>query len=324
MNPLSVRQKLVNSVVGLGPRSRVVQLILKAACARHGTGVRFSEGWIDVHRKNQCLRIALHQFPYVADIAAHFDSYFGQLVPRREGTHLVVDCSTPRLQRYRDSGLEFELASLPEESEAIESYFRWYKPKAGDLLFDVGAYCGVSTYSLSKMTGEKGRVVAFEPDPIAFQLLQLNIRRHGLTNVNPVNVALGAELGVAEFCSEGNLGSGLSSAMSRASTGKVCHVETITLEEACSRFGVPSFVKIDIEGAEIALLNAARDFLSKHTLCLVIDTNHWIQGTKTNVGVEQLLKKCGYVVESSDQSGFMTTWAAKTPSQEGSIQHHAR
>jgi len=57
------------------------------------------------------------------------------------------------VQRYAKSGLEFEMASFPEEEDAIEEYFRWYRPKSGDLVFDMGAHCGVSTYWLSKLVG---------------------------------------------------------------------------------------------------------------------------------------------------------------------------
>ena len=81
------------------------------------------------------------------------------------------------------NGLEFELSSFPEEMEAISEYFHWYKPSPDDLIFDIGAYCGVTAYHLSRRV-PKGKVYSFEPDPINFELLKRNIERHGLRKCN--------------------------------------------------------------------------------------------------------------------------------------------
>jgi FkbM family methyltransferase len=212
--------------------------------------------------------------------------------------------------------LEFELASLPEEMEALEGYFRWYRPRPGDIVFDVGAYCGVSTYLFSKQVEPQGKVVSFEPDATNFALLQRNVDRHGLSNVVPLNLAISDVSGSEQFCSEGNLGSALARDLSRASTGNVDKVRTISWEDACQQYGVPAFAKIDIEGSEVQVLAAARSFLAKHSTQFVLDTNHWVDGVRTSKAVEQLFADCGYVAESSDQFGFMTTWARKRDGQE--------
>ena len=86
---------------------------------------------------------------------------------------------------------------------------------------------------------------------------------------------------------------------------------TISWEDACQQYGVPAFAKIDIEGSEIQVLASARSFLSKHSTQFVLDTNHWVDGVRTNKAVERLFAECGYVAESSDEFGFMTTWARK-------------
>lgn len=104
-------------------------------------------------------------------MATSFDTYFSQVNSEQEGPNRVVDFSAPKLQRYAN-GLAFEIASMPEETEAIECYFHWYRPKAGDTVYDMGAYCGVSTYTFSACVGPSGKVFAFEPDPINFSLLQ--------------------------------------------------------------------------------------------------------------------------------------------------------
>jgi hypothetical protein len=87
-------------------------------------------------------------------------------------------------------------------------------------------------------------------------------------------------------------------------------VETITFADACSRYGVPSYAKVDIEGAEIAMLTAAAAFLRTRRIHFALDTNHHLDGKLTAAGVEDIFRSCGYRTESSDRSGFMTTWAS--------------
>jgi hypothetical protein len=88
-------------------------------------------------------------------------------------------------------------------------------------------------------------------------------------------------------------------------------VQTIELSEACSRFGLPAFVKVDIEGSEVEVLESSRHFLRSNAVNFALDTHHWVNGTRTTHEVERILSECGYETASSDASGFWTTWARK-------------
>ena len=298
----------------LGPRDSALRtacrrLAMRIACARHGARLSFVGDSIDVSKGKRTIRIALRHFPYAQDMSRFFEHYFSQIEPIASEGRLIVDYSHPQLHRYVASGLEFELSSFAEEVAAIESYFRWYRPEPGDVVFDLGAYCGVSSYYFSQKVGSTGKVYAFEPDPLNFSLLQRNIARHSLTNVVAVPVAISASSGFADFFSEGALGSTLSEHSSRVSSGDISRVTTMTFEQACETYGVPAFAKIDIEGAEVAVLAAAAEFLTVHSIHFTLDTNHLVDGKLSNRAVEALFASCGYDVESSDESGFMTTWA---------------
>jgi FkbM family methyltransferase len=251
----------------------------------------------------------MQHFPFALDMSRSFEQYFGQIVPITDGRRFVVDYSRPQLHRYTASGLEFELSSFGEEAVAIDSYFRWYRPKPGDTVFDLGAYCGVSSYYFAQMVGPTGTVYAFEPDSLNFSLLKRNIARHCLTNVVPIQVAVSASSGFADFFSEGTLGSTLAAHTNRIFSDESTRVRTITFEEACLTYGIPAFAKVDIEGAEVGMFAAATDFLKAHPIHFTIDTNHVVAGRLSNRAVERVLSTCGYDVESSDESGFLTTWA---------------
>ena len=67
--------------------------------------------------------------------------------------------------------------------------------KAGDVFFDLGAYVGPYTLLASRLVGEGGRVVAFEPDPATRDLLDRNLAANGASNVTVVPSAVGRAAG---------------------------------------------------------------------------------------------------------------------------------
>ena len=97
----------------------------------------------------------------------------------------------------------------------------------------------------------------------------------------------------------------------RATTGAASIVATIDLSAACERFGLPAFVKVDIEGSEIEVLESSRSLLRGNSIHFALDTHHWVDGTRTTQEVERIFRECGYETASSDASGFWTTWARK-------------
>jgi FkbM family methyltransferase len=310
----SLHYRLTELASRAGADSVLVRLALRGFC--RGVSLGFSKNHIDIVQGTKILRIASRHFPYAIDMARYFDHYFSQVVSHSEEGFAVVDYSQPRAHRYSKSGLEFEFSSLAEEIDVIEEYFRWYRPQPGDTVFDIGAYCGASAHYLSSLVGQSGKVYAFEPDPLNFSLLQRNIARHRLTNVIPVQIALAGTNGETEFFSEGALGSTIAEFSRRAPAGTRVRIETMTFADACTHFGVPSYAKVDIEGAEIALFTSAAEFLCSYGIHFAIDTNHYCDGALTAKPVEAIFQRLGYHSESSDRSGFMTTWASPPEAKE--------
>lgn len=143
---MGAHYQMTRLAIGLGPGNPLVRVMLRRACRRHGVELRFADSVVDIVKGDHVIRISARQFGYAPSLAAKFDHYFEQVEPTALDGSLIVDYSAPRLQRYRVSGLEFEVNSVPEEEDAIEEYFHWYRPGEGDAVFDLGAYCGVSTY----------------------------------------------------------------------------------------------------------------------------------------------------------------------------------
>src|ERR1700730_3314616 len=66
----------------------------------------------------------------------------------------------------------------PHESAQVKQYL-----KEGMTLVDVGANVGYYTLLAASLVGRRGRVLAFEPSPYAFERLVETIRRNNLSQV---------------------------------------------------------------------------------------------------------------------------------------------
>jgi len=145
--------------------------------------------------------------------------------------------------------------------------------RPGDSVFDVGANIGFFSTLLSRLVGQTGRVVAFEPEPENLRLLRLNLDANDCRNVTVVPSAVGAEAGTATFSldaatgSTGHLGGAPTAGELAVGTGKVRLIETPveTIDGVVERLGVvPDVVKMDIEGGEIDALTGASATLTTH------------------------------------------------------------
>jgi FkbM family methyltransferase len=69
----------------------------------------------------------------------------------------------------------------------------------GMIVIDGGAHAGYFTCQAARLVGPRGLVLAFEPAPRNFALLQANVWRNGFTNVACFPWALGSEPDLAEL-----------------------------------------------------------------------------------------------------------------------------
>ena len=74
----------------------------------------------------------------------------------------------------------------------------------GKVVFDIGCSVGEFTQFFAESVGRKGSVVAFEPNPKAYQNLKARIGRTIDFNVLAENMAVGAEPGTCHMCVRNN------------------------------------------------------------------------------------------------------------------------
>lgn len=133
-------------------------------------------------------------------------------------------------------------------------------------IIDAGANIGLATLYFKKLYPES-KVVAFEPDPKIYRILEHNIKSWELNNVVLVNKALSDKESFVSFFSEGADGGRINGDENGTST---IQVPTVSLRNYLDNQLVVNFLKIDIEGAEIEVLNDIRNSL-QHTKMIFVE-----------------------------------------------------
>lgn len=179
----------------------------------------------------------------------------------------------------------------------------------GDIFFDIGANQGYYSILASKLVGDKGKVVAFEPDPNAFKILQKNKR----DNIIILNYAVSNINSKIPFYSFGVL-STLSSLVEtqvkeieikRKIKPSIVTVNAITLDSFCSDYKIfPNYIRLDIEGSEVFALKGAEEILNKQNLVIISEI--WFRNSKIytlHKEAVEFLTKLGYKSYMIDDDG---------------------
>ena len=148
--------------------------------------------------------------------------------------------------------------------EATETHWFVQSIRPGDVVVDVGANVGYYTILGGLLVGETGRVYAFEPDPVAFEILRRNVALHRLHNVVLEQKAVSNEAGGIQFyIAESNKGDHRiyqPEGEQRASM----EVEAVRLDAYFD--GVEEavdFVKVDTQGAEAMILEGMMNLVRR-------------------------------------------------------------
>jgi FkbM family methyltransferase len=155
--------------------------------------------------------------------------------------------------------------------------------RPGDTVVDVGAFIGDHTVAYSHAVGKAGKVLAYEPNPLAFQCLVHNTEKCG--NVYTFCHALGAKREVVDMTDLPNAASNYI-----GEGGRKVHVRP--LDEDASLFGQIDLVKIDVEGYELNVLKGMEALIEKFHPQMVIEINE-IALSRQNTTPEQIFKWLG-------------------------------
>lgn len=154
---------------------------------------------------------------------------------------------------------------LREDFENAEWSFveRFLEP--GMTVLDIGAHHGFYSLLASAKVGATGRVISFEPSPREREKLLRNLAVNGYTNVQVEDCALADIAGQQELIMVGSNNSGCNSLrqpnVTEPTSVVAVRVETLDGYLAGHRLPPVDFIKLDAEGAELAILKGARTML---------------------------------------------------------------
>lgn len=177
-------------------------------------------------------------------------------------------------------GSRFILGALAGEGGGASVYFNKLESEqtakmlnevsAGDVFFDVGANAGYYSILASRLVGDSGRVLAFEP---LIRNLSYLYRHKSLNNAENVTVfafACSDENSIVSFSTGDNIAMGH---IDKEAAGEM-PVPSITLDEVSKRTGLmPNIIKIDVEGAELDVLMGAENILKNATPKIFLSTH---------------------------------------------------
>ena len=146
----------------------------------------------------------------------------------------------------------------------------------GDTLWDVGANYGYMSLWVDRHFGGRVKTVAFEPSPIVLPNLRANLRENDASHIEIVEDACSDSSGTVEFFMAEHKSWNATLipefADQHGQTSRI-EIQAVTIDELVTTRTPPDVLKIDVEGAELMVVEGGRRFLSESRPPMVIEYN---------------------------------------------------
>jgi FkbM family methyltransferase len=181
-------------------------------------------------------------------------------------------------------------------------------------VLDVGSNLGYYLLLAARRVGSTGRLLGFEPAPGVYELLESNVRRSGYKTIDVSPCALGATSGTIQFYESEipNWGSVFQDSrlqQTRETTVVAKTVDQIVGETSGFR---PNALRMDVEGAELMVLEGARTVLKRYKPCLFIEFHNfalgWAAVKAALVDLQKLGYSSGVLIERTWDQPWMSRW----------------
>jgi FkbM family methyltransferase len=172
-------------------------------------------------------------------------------------------------------GIKYAL--VDEESFEIIKDFEgfmslWFKPQEGEVMIDIGAHIGKYALSGARFVGEKGTVLAVEPNPANYEILRKNIRLNNLGNVVALNLAAWDRECILELFT-GHLGGHHSTKIDwklGANRAEAKRMDIVLKENGITKV---DWIKVDVEGAEWEVLHGLAVTINESKPRMVVEVS---------------------------------------------------
>lgn len=170
----------------------------------------------------------------------------------------------------------------------------------GDTFFDIGAHVGYYSVLASRLVGNSGKVIGFEPTPRTFTSLLENTK--GKNNVEVYNNAVLNEEKEITFFDYGPKYSAFNSFKKRESDAiffknkvESFKVKTISIDSFCKKKILsPTFIKIDAEGSEYLILEEMSYVLDNSRPVVTVEVSNDGDLLENSLKSVKILQNKGY------------------------------
>ncbi|GEM_PF-340852 len=166
--------------------------------------------------------------------------------------------------------------------------------RPGWVVLDVGANIGLHTLAAASLAS-RGQVYAFEPALETFTYLEANLRRAGLRNARAERLALSDGPGTARLAYRSHqsgashfIGEGPDEDGSSVEEVPCCSLDSWVASRGLDRVDL---VKVDVEGAEMAVLDGAAQTLATKQPWVIMECNPVTQARVGRSSYQALLRR---------------------------------
>lgn len=163
----------------------------------------------------------------------------------------------------------------------------------GDTFYEVGAHIGFLSLGAARLVGTEGEVVAFEADPENAARIEEHLQKNSLSQLRVVQQAVWSRTGRLRFQQASSQSSRNTGAIQEdpasGRDSEVIDVEAVALDDFIRGRRPPSLIKIDVEGAELHVLEGADELLAKrkplvicevHSAAIAVEVESWFSEKK--------------------------------------------
>jgi FkbM family methyltransferase len=164
----------------------------------------------------------------------------------------------------------------------------------GDTFYDVGANNGYLSLLGSRCAGDGGIVYAFEPMPRNARQIQRLMAENRVENCRLVETAVSNRSGTTELYLSREEDA-YTPSLIRELRSVVLNVGVTTLDQFAREHRWPSLIKLDVEGAEVMVLEGAGQMLAS------ADAPNWlieVHSSETDQQVRKILLDHGYRIRA--------------------------
>jgi FkbM family methyltransferase len=192
--------------------------------------------------------------------------------------------------------------------ETLASYL-----KPGEVFYDIGANIGFFSILGAKLVSSKGKVYAFEPVPDNVARIHHNARLNNFSQITVIAKAVSESTGEGELLLTKNIGGHtLASADRPPDVQGSMTVDLISIDDLIARGELtpPNLVKVDVEGAELDVLQGMKQTLAQYQPIVIyeIDAKQQEVFERKQQAVVDFLEAQSYQIQPIEKCYPGITW----------------